>query len=318
MKTAMAGAGAMGSRFGYMLSQAGKDVILIDQWEENVKTIREKGLQVNKDGEVSTIQIPIYYPSELEALEIEVDLIIVFVKSLQLEGMLQAIQPIIKPRTSVLCLLNGIGHETILERYVSTENAFLGNTMWTAGLEGPGKVKLLGSGSVALQNRSPESKERAVEIAALLSEAGLKASYSDHVIVEIYKKACANGSTNALCTLLDANLNTFGNTSCAEDIVRAFIDEYADVAAVEGVVLDREAITAFVKSAFDPSGIGRHYPSMYQDLMLNKRLTEIDCINGIIVEKGKRYGIKTPYCAFITQLIHCKEEIMGVKPDVLV
>ena len=318
MKIAVAGAGAMGGRFGSMLSEAGKDVILIDQWEDNVKAIRADGLQVNHDGDIRTIQIPIYYPSELAAQGVEVDLIILFVKSLQLEGMLQALQPVIKPRTSVLCLLNGIGHETILERYVAKENAFLGNTMWTAGLEGPGKVKLLGSGSVALQNLGAESKERAFQIAALLSEAGLKANYSDHVMVEIYKKACANGSTNALCTLLDANLNTFGSTSCAENIVRAFIDEYADVAAVEGVILDREAITAFVKSAFDPNGIGRHYPSMYQDLMLNKRLTEVDCINGIIVEKGKRYGIKAPYCAFITQLIHCKEEIMGAKPDVLV
>jgi len=318
MKIAMAGAGAMGSRFGYMLSEAGKDVILIDQWAKNVQAIREHGLQVNHDGAVSTIQIPIYFPDELVACGIEADLIILFVKSLQLDEMLRAIQPIIKPRTNVLCLLNGIGHEEIMARYVAKENAFLGNTMWTAGLEGPGQVKLLGSGSVALQNLGEGSKNTALQIAALLSEAGLNANYSDHVMFEIYKKACANGSTNALCTLLDANLSTFGNTSCAEDIVRAFINEYADVAEAEGVVLDREAITAFVKSAFDPKGIGRHYPSMYQDLILNKRLTEVDCINGIIVEKGKRYGIEAPYCAFITQLIHCKEEIVGAKPDVFI
>jgi len=318
MKIAVAGAGAMGGRFGYMLSKAGMDVILIDQWVKNVAAIREKGLQVNNDGDISTIQIPIYFPAELETEGIEVDLVILFVKSLQLDGMLQEIQPILKPHTSVLCLLNGIGHEVIVERYVSKENIFLGNTMWTAGLEGPGKVKLLGSGSVVLQNLGAESKETALEIVALLSEAGFKASYSEQVLYEIYKKACANGSTNALCTLLDANLSTFGNTSCGEDIVRAFVDEYADVAAVEGVALDREAITAFVKSAFDPNGIGRHYPSMYQDLILNKRLTEVDCINGIIDERGKRYGIDTPYCRFITQLIHCKEDIVGAKPDVFV
>ena len=33
MKIAIAGAGAMGSRFGMMLHQAGNDVILIDQWK---------------------------------------------------------------------------------------------------------------------------------------------------------------------------------------------------------------------------------------------------------------------------------------------
>lgn len=41
-------------------------------------------------------------------------------------------------------------------------------------------------------------------------------------------------------------------------------------------------------------------------------ITEIDYINGAIVRKGKMYGIDTPYCEFLTQLIHCKEEIMDV------
>jgi len=313
MKIAIAGAGAMGCRFGSMLSNAGRDVILIDQWEPQVDAIRAHGLQVNDDGDVSNIQLPIYYPHELSSAETNLDLIILFTKSLQLHDMLPAIQHLIRPHTSVLCLLNGIGHETVIEQYVPKEQIFLGNTMWTAGLEAPGKVKLLGSGSVVLQNLGADAKETALQIVALLSSAQLHASYSDHVLYDIYKKACANGATNALCTLLEVNLSTFGNTSPADQIVRAFIDEFADVAAVEGVVIDRDAITAFVKTAFDPNGIGRHYPSTYQDLILHNRLTEIDCINGIIAEKGKAYGIPTPYCAFITQLIHCQEEIRGAK-----
>ena len=39
------------------------------------------------------------------------------------------------------------------------ENIYIGNTMWTAGLEGPGQVKLFGSGSVELQNLG-DGKER--------------------------------------------------------------------------------------------------------------------------------------------------------------
>jgi len=313
MKIAIAGAGAMGCRFGAMLFKAGVDVILIDQWAEHVKAIREKGLEVNDDGELSSVEIPVYLPAELETHAIDVDLIIVFTKSLLLDETMQAIRPIIKGDTNVLCLLNGLGHETTLERYVLREHIFLGNTMWTAGLPSPGHVKLLGSGSVVLQNLGADAKDAALQIVETLSSAGLNASYSDNVLYEIYKKACANGATNAICTLLEANLSTFGSTRFAADIVRAFINEFADVAAVEGVVLDREAITAFVKTAFDPNGIGRHYPSMYQDLILNNRLTEIDAINGAIVEKGKKYGIATPYCTFITELIHCKEEILGAK-----
>ncbi|UYY51150.1 hypothetical protein OLL94_07170 [Enterococcus faecalis] len=54
-------------------------------------------------------------------------------------------------------------------------------------------------------------------------------------------------------------------------------------------------------------------PSMYQDLITNHRLTEIDYINGAIVRKGKVYGIATPYCQFLTELIHCKENLLHAK-----
>jgi hypothetical protein len=45
-------------------------------------------------------------------------------------------------------------------------------------------------------------------------------------------------------------------------------------------------------------------------LLVYLRLTEIDYINGAIVRKGKAYGIATPYCQFLTELIHCKVSII--------
>lgn len=56
MKIAIAGAGAMGCRFGYMLLEAGHDVTLIDSWQEHVDAIRSKGVFV----ETETTQK--YYP----------------------------------------------------------------------------------------------------------------------------------------------------------------------------------------------------------------------------------------------------------------
>lgn len=38
------------------------------------------------------------------------------------------------------------------------ENILVGITMWTAGLEGPGRVKLLGDGEIELENIDPSGK----------------------------------------------------------------------------------------------------------------------------------------------------------------
>ncbi|EHU8826553.1 2-dehydropantoate 2-reductase, partial [Enterococcus faecalis] len=50
MKIAIAGAGAMGSRFGLMLKQGGNDVLLIDGWQEHINAIKENGLKANYNG----------------------------------------------------------------------------------------------------------------------------------------------------------------------------------------------------------------------------------------------------------------------------
>ena len=41
MKILFAGAGALGSRFGYMLFKNNEDVTFVDTWEEHVENIRK-------------------------------------------------------------------------------------------------------------------------------------------------------------------------------------------------------------------------------------------------------------------------------------
>ena len=65
MKIIIAGAGAMGSRFGLMLHQAGNDVIFVDGWPEHIEAIRKNGLVADFNGEVVTAKIPIYPQTEV-------------------------------------------------------------------------------------------------------------------------------------------------------------------------------------------------------------------------------------------------------------
>lgn len=151
MKITIAGVGAMGGRYALMLSRAGNDVDGIDGWADNVNAINEHGLQANFDGEQVVAKIKAYEQTKIDPSAVA-DLVILFPKSMQLDGMMQSLKPVITDHTKILCLMNGIGHEEIIEKYVTRDNIFIGNTMWTAGMEGPGKLKLFGSGSVALRN----------------------------------------------------------------------------------------------------------------------------------------------------------------------
>ncbi|MBO0486236.1 2-dehydropantoate 2-reductase [Vagococcus fluvialis] len=313
MKIIIAGAGAMGSRFGLMLHQAKNDVILIDGWQEHIDLIKQNGLKANFNGEEIVENISIYHQNDVSSVDFSADLVILFTKAMQLDGMMQSINNMVGENTKVLCLLNGIGHEDVIKKYVPLSNIILGNTMWTAGLEGPGKAKLFGNGSIDLQNLGTDGKEAAEEVIEVLNAANLNAKYSDNILSSIYKKACVNGTMNGLCTILDSNMAGFGETDVADDIVEAIVSEFAAVAERENATLNVPEVLAQIKTCYNRETIGLHHPSMYQDLIINNRLTEIDYINGAIVRKGKEYGIETPYCSFLTQLVHAKEQILGAK-----
>ncbi|EAC5373364.1 2-dehydropantoate 2-reductase, partial [Listeria monocytogenes] len=127
------------------------------------------------------------------------------------------------------------------------------------------------------------------------------------------RKACVNGTLNGLCTILDCNIAEFGALPVSESLVKTLISEFAAVAEKEAIHLDQAEVYTHIAQTYDPNGIGLHYPSMYQDLIKNHRLTEIDYINGAVWRKGQKYNVATPFCAMLTQLVHGKEELLGAK-----
>ncbi|WP_261806226.1 2-dehydropantoate 2-reductase [Lapidilactobacillus luobeiensis] len=308
MKIAIAGAGAMGSRFGVMLSRAGNQVILIDQWAEHVAAINAKGLTVDTETGSSQVHLPAYLPAQVTE---KPELVILFTKSMGLPKMLAAIEPILTPETKIVCLLNGLGHVPTLEKYVHQENIFMGVTLWTAALIGPGHVKLVGDGRVEIQNIVPTEQAAAEEICRVFSAAGLKAEYSPNVIFSIWRKACVNGTLNTLCTLLDCNIAQLGALPQTAKLLRQIIAEFALIAKHDDQVdLPVEPIAQDVEALYDPKKAGEHYPSMHQDLIEHHRLTEIDYLNGYVAKKATAAGLATPICQLLTELIHAKEALL--------
>lgn len=65
MKVAVAGVGAMGTRFALKLKQAGNDVTVVDGWDERVAALKQGGLRANLDGEEVAVDVPVYGQKEV-------------------------------------------------------------------------------------------------------------------------------------------------------------------------------------------------------------------------------------------------------------
>ena len=310
MKILFAGAGALGSRFGYMLFKNGEDVTFVDLWKEHVENITNNGLRVIiDDKKLGYYNIPTYYPYDVEG---EYDVIFVATKSMQLRNMLAKVKHLMHKNTKIICILNGLGHVDTLKEFVKEENILIGVTVWTSGLGGPGVLKAYGSGKTEIKQVKEENLEATKALIDRLNKAGLNMKYSDNTFQSIWHKAGLNCVLNTYCTLIDCNIGEYGSYEQNLELTRAVLNEVTEVGRAEGVDVLQEVIEKNIENCFDPNTAGLHYPSLYQD-MKNGRLTEIDYLNGAISKLGKKHNILTPVCDAVTLMIHAKEFINGNK-----
>ena len=310
MKILFAGAGALGSRFGYMLFKNNEDVTFVDTWEEHIENISKNGLKVVIDEvELGNYHIPIYKPDNVTG---KYDVVFVATKSMQLRPMLERVKHLFHEDTKIICILNGLGHVETLKDYVKEENILIGVTVWTSGLGGPGVLKAHGTGKIELKQVKEVNLERTLVLVERFNEAGLNIKYSEDTFQSIWHKAGLNCVLNTYCTLIDCNINQYGSYDKNLELTRAVLNEVTAVGRAEGVDVKQEVIEKNIENLFSLETGGAHYPSLYQD-MKNGRLTEIDYLNGEVSRLGKIHNIPTPVCDVITLMIHSKESINGNK-----
>ncbi|WP_281183799.1 ketopantoate reductase family protein [Staphylococcus schleiferi] len=301
-KIAIAGAGAMGGRIGTSLKKAGYDVTLIDDWAEHVQRINSRGMEIKTENETYTVEIPAVLSKDVSETY---DLIIILTKAMQSEAMLTRLKEAgaIHEQTAILSMINGLGHDERLSKFVPMSQIYLAVTMWTAGLRGPGQLLLEGEGAIEFYRASGDSDEQTEIIFKALDEAGLHPHINDNVFEAIWSKATLNSVLNPLCTILDKTIYDFGSYDHSRNMIVPIIDEIVAVAKARGVELDKTALIQKIEGAYPKEKQGLHYPSMHQDYK-NGRLTEIDYLNGQIAKYGEALQIPTPVNTMLTHQIH--------------
>lgn len=209
MKILFPGAGAIGARFGFLLKQSGNEVVFADNWQEHIDKINNEGLSVIIDGEdLDKFKIPSFKPNEVEG---KFDLVFVFTKAMHLNQMMQDIKHVIKKDTYVICLLNGLGNIDNITPYVPREQIYLGTTVWSSGLGGPGILNAVGSGSINLQQVEHTDTPFHQKMLDTLNKAGLNVQFSDNVEQTIWYKVELNCVLNTYCTLIDCDIAEYGD-----------------------------------------------------------------------------------------------------------
>ena len=304
MKIAIIGAGAMGSVVGGALAKAGNGVSFIEVAQPVIDAINSRGLIIeDKAGARETI--PVHATSDPSTIG-PVDLVIVFVKCYHTDNAVRNAVSLIGRDTVVLSLQNGWGNGPRIGSIVGEDKLMLGVSYHSATVSEPGHVLHVGKGMTFIGELNGEVTERLERIAAAFSKAGIDVTTSNHVLKEIWSKLALNACTLPTSALLRFYAPQLVQHDSMLLLMRELLEEVVAVARAQEIPLEFderwEAITGLLKRCAPTAK-----SSMLQDVE-QSRATEIDVINGAIVEAGRRFNIATPYNNAMLWMVKALEE----------
>ncbi len=307
MRILVFGAGALGSFLCATLSQR-YDVTLYGR-EGKIRPIQESGLRITGETILDVKPKTCFDPQDLK--NHEYDLIVLAVKSYDTGSAMDIVKEVVGRKSSVLSLQNGLDNEIAIAKVIGAKRTLGGVTSQGLTFIEPAHVHHAGFGETIIGELDGKETERIKTIATALTSVGIETNVSKNINTEIWTKGIVNAAINPLTALTGLkngylltipNLTRLLEATCRECITVA---HKAGIDLVESEVIEKTKNVARLTQ--------ENRSSMLQDIERGKR-TEIDAINGRIVEIGKKHGIKTPVNSALVALVKGLEEGRAAQP----
>jgi 2-dehydropantoate 2-reductase len=278
------GAGAIGGVTAAKMEGGVRRVSVLDANKEHVERMRDPGLLLDELGEERRVRLDAHAdPSDLEG---PFDFALVTLKAPHLESALGPLVERSLARTFV-SLGNGLVQDRIAA-IVGDENLLVGTVEWGA--------TNLGAGHLAQTTRAPfvigepegDTKERTRLLAEVL-ETVANVRITENISGQVWSKLLVNSA--------------FSGLGAVSGLL--YSEVVADLAGREAALAeDRQRADEALEVAMGHAGATK--ASMLQDLEKGVK-TEVDVINGGVVERGREYGAETPLNTRVVELMHAME-----------
>lgn len=294
MRFAVVGVGGVGGYFGGRLARAGHEVALIARGD-HLTAIREAGLQVRSPAGDFAVRPALATDSPAEVGP--VDVVLVGVKSWQLEAAARSLGPLIGPDTAVLPLLNGVEAADVVAAAVGPAHTIGGLCRIIAEIAAPGVIHHAGIEPTLIfgeldNRRSP----RAEALLAALQGAGVQASVAADINAAIWEKFMLICTWSGLGAVTRAPIGAWRALPATRALAGQVLAEVAALAAARGVAVSPGAAAATLALIDGVPAAGT--ASMQRDILAG-RPSELEAQNGAVVRLGGRAGVPTPANAFI-------------------
>lgn len=303
LRIGVVGVGPVGATLAVHLIEAGAFVVPCDANPKIIDKIRESGIRlehvIQKHVDVTNA---CYSVQELAMYDL--DVAIIAVKTPHLEKVLKQLSEISSGKTFVVCAQNGIDNEVETASVFGEERTLRMVVNYAGSLSDPGTVHVsFFNPPNYLAALMPQGEEIARRLTDLLNSANLDTKISEDIQDYVWEKAILNAALSAVCAITRRTMKEVMDFPQTLELVEGIIDESIWVAEAEGIEFGkkfRRFCIRYLKNA------GHHRPSMLTDLEAGHR-TEIDYLNGKIVEYGRKHCIPTPLNLSVSALVRLLE-----------
>lgn len=320
MRTAIYGAGSLGTILGAYITKNGGSVELINRNKAHVEALQKSGATVT--GTVSFTQsVTAYTPEEMSG---KYDVVFLMTKQQQNAEVVNCIKEFLADDGVIVTLQNGIPELLIAE--IVGEERVLGCTVaWGATMKEPGVCELTSapdSLTFSLGSLSKNPNPHLEDVKALLEKMG-EVEIDSNFIGSRWSKLLINSAFSGMSAVLGCTFGEAAGNKASRRVVQALIKESIDVCAAGNIRIEpvqgKDIVklldyTNRLKKAFSffiiPIAIRKHAllkASMLQDIEKGKK-TEVDAINGVVSSFGRKVGVPTPMNDKVVEIIHRIED----------
>lgn len=307
-RIAVASAGAIGASLAADIALAGWDVTIIDTWPEHVEAVRSNGLTVKFiDGATTNAEVRALHACDIATLRDKFDTVFIGAKAYDTRWVAELIKPVIDANTLVVGVQNSLCDDDIAS--IVGRSRTIGCVVELAAeVFDPGIVvrhTSAGKTWFGLGALDPETQPRIHEIVELMST-GSRVSVMDNIEAAKWTKLIANAVILGPVGLVGTTIAEAFSMPEMRKLAAKIGSEAVAVAKANG----HEVQPVFGLKAEELHGpadvvaqklvdtivshIGPAARSCVLQDHIKGRYSEVDQINGLIVDFGKTTGIAAP------------------------
>lgn len=289
----------MGTLFAARLS-AHNNVTLVGSWKEQLRSINESGLFLtDTSGGQTNCKFTV---QEYDLVDGTYQLALILVKGWQTKQAALVTRRLLAPDGLALTIQNGMGHYESLVAAVGEYHAAMGVTSEGAMILKPGFTQHTGLGITSL-GTTHFTEERLQKTADLFQEAGFATQLLGDLDGLVWGKLVVSSGINPLTALLQKRNGFLVENDVARYLMCLAAEETAALAESQGIQLPYSSASDRIVEVAKSTASNRS--SMAQDIARSAP-TEINSINGIIVQIAARQRIRVPVNQALLHLVRCQ------------